>query len=145
MPTTKRDKIARFSVSLPERLLKELDSMVSRRGYQNRSQAVAALARDGLVEYAGQLGTETVAGTINLIYDYRKSGLQARLAEIRHKHYLMVVTSMQVHLEGHHLLEVLLVQGPARDLQKLADELATSRGVKSGRLNLAAVAMPPLL
>jgi CopG family nickel-responsive transcriptional regulator len=139
------DKVVRFSVSLPESLLDELDTMVQSRGYQSRSQAVAALARDGLVEYANQLGTASVAGTINLVYDYRKKNLQARLAAIQHKYYLLIVSSMHVHLEHHNYLEVLLVQGPARELQKLSDELVTCRGVRNGKLNLTATAIPPLL
>ena len=42
MPRPKSDKVTRFSVSLPESLLDELDEMVQRRGYASRSQAVAA-------------------------------------------------------------------------------------------------------
>ncbi len=145
MPRPASDKIARFSVSLPESLLDELDEMVRRRGYQSRSQAVAALARDGLLEHAAQLGTATVAGTISLVYDHTQNGLQARLAAIQHKYYLMVVTSMHVHLQDQNYMEVLLVQGPAQELRKLADELSTCRGVKTGKLNLTATAMPPLL
>lgn len=141
----KRDKTARFTVSLPESLLDELDEMVRRRGYASRSQAVAALARDGLVDYAATVGTGTVAGTISLVYDHRQAGLQAKLAAIQHKFFLMVVTSMHVHLEHHNYLEVLLVQGPANKLQALADELVTVRGVKQGKLTLTATALPPLL
>lgn len=141
----KKDRLARFSVSLPESLLDELDAMVKNRGYASRSQAIATLARDGLVEYAAQLGTDTVAGTISLVYDHTTKGLQARLAAIQHKYYLMVVTSMHVHLENQNYMEVLLVQGKAPDLQQLADELTTCRGVRTGKLNLTATAMPPLL
>ncbi len=141
----KREKTARFTVSLPESLLDELDDMVKRRGYASRSQAVAALARDGLVDYAASGGAGTVAGTISLVYDHRKPGLQAKLAAIQHNYYVMVVTSMHVHLEHHNYMEVLLVQGPADKLQALADELITVRGVKQGKLSLTATAMPPLL
>jgi CopG family nickel-responsive transcriptional regulator len=52
---------------------------------------------------------------------------------------------MNVHLEHHHYLEVLLVQGPARDLRKLSDTLGGCKGVKQARLQLTATAMPPLL
>lgn len=145
MSKPKSDKIARFSVSLPESLLAELDTMVQRRGYQSRSQAVATLTRDGLVEFASQLGTESVAGTISLVYDHTQKGLQARLAAIQHRYYLLIVSSMHVHLEHHNYLEVLLVQGPAQELRKLTDELVTTRGVKTGKLNLTATAIPPLL
>ncbi len=141
----KRDKIARFSVSLPESLLAQLDDMVQSRGYPSRSHAVAALTRDGLVDYAAQLGTESVAGTISLVYDHTTKGLQAKLAAIQHAYFLMIVSSMHVHLEDHNYMEVLLVQGKASDLQKLCDELATCRGVKTGKLNLTATTIPPLL
>ena len=141
----RKPTVARFSVSLPAGLLDELDEMVKRRGFQSRSQAVAGLARDGLVELQAELGTKTMAGTINLVYDYRKRNLQPRLMAIQHKYFVMVVTSLHVHLEHHHYLEVLLVQGPPPKLRQLADELATCKGVKYCKLQLAAEALPPLL
>jgi CopG family transcriptional regulator, nickel-responsive regulator len=52
---------------------------------------------------------------------------------------------MHVHLEHHNYLEVLLVQGKASDLQTLANELTTCRGVRTGKLNLTATTIPPLL
>ena len=141
----RKETVARFSVSLPAGLLDELDELVRRRGFQSRSSAIAALARDGLVDLQAELGTKSMAGTINLVYDHRKRNLQARLMAIQHKYYLMVVTSQHVHLEHHHYLEVLLVQGPPRELHRLADELATCKGVKYCKLQLAAEALPPLL
>ena len=141
----RKETVARFSVSLPAGLLDELDVLVRRRGFQSRSQAIAALARDGLVDLQSELGTQSMAGTINLVYDHRRRNLQARLMAIQHKYYQMVVTSLHVHLEHHHYLEVLLVQGPPPQLRRLADELATCKGVKHGRLQLAAEALPPLL
>ena len=141
----RKPTVARFSVSLPAGLLDELDEMVKRRGFQSRSQAIAALARDGLVDFQTELGTRSMAGTINLVYDYRKRNLQPRLMAIQHKYFVMVVTSLHVHLEHHHYLEVLLVQGPPPKLRQLADELATCKGVKYCKLQLAAEALPPLL
>ena len=141
----RKETVARFSVSLPASLLDELDEMVKRRGFQSRSQAVAALARDGLVDLQSELGTKSMAGTINLVYDYRKRNVQARLMAIQHKYYLMVVSSMHVHLEHYHYLEVLLVQGAPKELRNLTNEMAACKGVKYCKLQLAAEAMPPLL
>ncbi len=140
-----RPRLARFSVSLPAALLDELDDMVTRRKLPNRSHAIAEMAREQLLEHAQELGTQSMAGTISLVYDYRKGNLQRRLADIQHQHYLLVVASMNVHLEHHHYLEVLLVQGPARALRDLADTLGACKGVKHARLHLTATAMPPLL
>src|SRR5258708_2928803 len=91
--------LARFSVSLPSDLLDELDDMVVRRKLPNRSHAIAEMAREQLMEHARELGTKSMAGTISLVYDYRKRNLQRKLADIQHQNYLLVVTSMQVHLE----------------------------------------------
>ena len=139
------DKAARFSVSLPANLLDELDAMVASRRFPSRSHAIAEMARERLIEHTQELGTKRMAGTISLVYDYRKRNLQRRLADIQHQNYLLVVASMHVHLEHHHYLEVLLVQGPARDLRRLADELAGCKGVKHARLQLTATAIPQLL
>ncbi len=147
MPRAKAqaDKAARFSVSLPANLLDELDAMVATRKFPSRSHAIAEMARERLLEHAKELGTARMAGTISLVYDYRKRNLQRRLADIQHQNYLLVVASMHVHLEHHHYLEVLLVQGPARDLRLLADTLAGCKGVKHARLQLTATAIPQLL
>lgn len=141
----RRPPLARFSVSLPADLLDELDDMVKRRQLPNRSHAIAAMAREQLTEHAREIGTKTMAGTISLVYDYRRRNLQRKLADIQHDNYLLVVTSTHVHLEHNHYLEVLLVQGPARELRRLADTLAACKGVKQARLSLTATALPPLL
>jgi CopG family transcriptional regulator, nickel-responsive regulator len=140
-----RPNLARFSVSLPSDLLDELDDMVTRRKLPSRSHAIAEMAREQLIGHAQELGTKSMAGTISLVYDYRKRNLQRQLADIQHENYLMIVTSMHVHLEHHHYLEVLLVQGPARELRKLADTLAGTKGVKHAKLSLTATALPQLL
>jgi CopG family nickel-responsive transcriptional regulator len=144
MTAKSKPSLARFSVSLPSDLLDELDDLVTRRKFPNRSHAIAEMAREQLLDHAQELGTQSMAGTISLVYDYRKRNLQRRLADIQHQNYLFVVTSMHVHLEHHHYLEVLLVQGPARELRKLADTLGACKGVKHARLHLTATAMPPL-
>jgi CopG family nickel-responsive transcriptional regulator len=141
-----RNRLTRFSVSIPERLLGELDRMVVRRGYKSRSQAIAEMARSHLVDLHAELGRKKrMAGTITLVYDYRKRNLQRMLADIQHKYYELVISSLQVHLENYNYLEVLLVQGPGADLKRVADELITCKGVKQGNLNLTAALLPPLL
>ena len=107
-----KEKVARFSISLPAGLAAQLDRMVGARGFKNRSQAIAEMVRAHLSELKVEAGTGSTAGTISLVYDYRKRNLQTTLSAIQHKYYLLIVASMHVHLEHHHYLEVLLVQGP---------------------------------
>lgn len=140
----KKSTASRLSISLPATLFDELDAMVAARGFASRSEAISKMISEQLVQYAQQLGRQIMAGTITLIYDHAKPGLQARLMKIQHKYLREIISSQHVHLEHHHSLEVLLVQGPGFRLKRIADELITCKGVKHGYLNVTSTVLPPI-
>jgi CopG family nickel-responsive transcriptional regulator len=140
----KKPTASRISISLPSTLYDELDAMVADRGYASRSEAISKMISEQLVQHEQQLGRQIMAGTITLIYDHSKTGLQSRLMKIQHKYLKEIISSQHVHLENHHSLEVLLVQGPGVRLQRIADELITCRGVKHGYLNVTSTTLPPI-
>ena len=135
----------RISVSMPEDLLVALDGMVAGRGFGSRSQAVAAMINEQLLEHKRQLGNEVMMGTITLMYDRSVRGLQKQLSDLQCAHIDEVISSLHVHLMDHQMLEVILVQGPASTLQAIANEMSTLRGVVTERLQLMAATIPPLL
>ena len=57
--------------------------------------------------------------------------------KIQHKWLKEVISTQRVHLENHHSLEVLLVQGPGVRLKAIASELIVCKGVKHGCLNVS--------
>jgi CopG family nickel-responsive transcriptional regulator len=132
----KDEGVDRFSVSLPPKLLGHFDEMVKETGYDNRSQAVADLIRDKLVEHRQKFGTEEIAGTITLVYDHHKQHVQETLTEIQHDHHDVIISAVHVHLDHHNCLEVLVVRGRAGVIKKIADELIAARGVKHGKLTV---------
>jgi CopG family nickel-responsive transcriptional regulator len=136
--------VSRVSVSLPGPLLDDLDSLVVRRGYASRSQAVAELVNAQVIASKRQLGDEVMAGTITLHYDRSVPGLQARLADLQYEHIAEVISSLHVHLSHNQVLEVIVVQGQARRLQDIADSMITRRGVIGGTLQLHAAVIPPI-
>lgn len=135
----------RISVSMPEDLLVALDGMVAGRGFGSRSQAVAAMINEQLLEHKRQLGNEVMMGTITLMYDRSVRGLQKQLSDLQCAHIDEVISSLHVHLMDSQMLEVILVQGSASTLQAIANEMSTLRGVVTGRLQLMAATIPPLL
>ena len=140
----KKSHVSRISISIPSTLFDELDTMVTARGYASRSEAISKMISEQLVQHQQQLGRQVMAGTITLIYDHAKAGLQSRLMKIQHKYLKEIISSQHVHLEQHHSLEVLLVQGPGVRLKRIADELITCRGVKHGYLNVTSTILPPI-
>ena len=134
----------RVSISLPPRLLTELDLLVESRGYDSRSQAIGDIVYCQLAEHRRKVGNNVMAGTITLLYDRSTRGLQEKLANIQYRHIDEVVSSLHVHLTEEQLLEVILVQGPADELQGIADAMITLRGIITGSLQLLAAVLPPL-
>jgi metal-responsive CopG/Arc/MetJ family transcriptional regulator len=63
-----KDQIARFGVSLSKALLNQLDRMVQKKGYRNRSLAISDMIRDHLVGHQQEIGDGEMAGTITIVY-----------------------------------------------------------------------------
>jgi CopG family nickel-responsive transcriptional regulator len=139
-----RPQVSRISISLPRGLLADLDGMVGKRGFESRSQAVNDMVHRGLMEHKHQLGDEIMVGTVTLFYDNSITGLQKALADLQFRYIDEVISSLHVHLMHNQTMEVILVQGPARVLQAIADEMTSRRGVISGKVHLVAALIPQL-
>ena len=131
-----KDNLARFGVSLSKSLLKELDGMVRKKGYRNRSQALSDMIRDHLVDYQQKSGDSEVAGTITLVYDHDRPNVQEFLTDLQHKHLNLIISTVHVHLDHHNCLEVLVVRGKASVIKGVAEHLIAVRGVKHGKLTM---------
>ncbi|MFN3623715.1 MAG: nickel-responsive transcriptional regulator NikR [Hyphomicrobium sp.] len=136
--------VSRISISLPEKLLTELDSMVGDRGFQSRSQAINDMLHKSLIEHRREHGDDIMVGTITLYYKNAVPGLQKKIAQLQSEHIDEVISSLHIHLANNETMEVILVQGPARKLQDIADEMITRRGVISGKMQLIAALIPQL-
>jgi CopG family nickel-responsive transcriptional regulator len=129
-------RLCRIGVAIDSDLLKKFDSLIARRGYTNRSEAFRDLIRGELVETARQSGGSEVVGTITLVYDHHVRQLGDKLTDMQHDFYDHVLSTMHVHLNHDYCLEVLVVKGKASLIQKFADSLIATRGVKHGRLTI---------
>lgn len=137
-------QFARLSVSLPSNLLEQLDAMTAEREHTSRSQTVAELIRQELVEHGGRLTESVLAGAITLVYRTESGRVRHTLAQTQLTYIKEVISSLHVFLEEDHSLEVLLVQGPAERLQQLCDDLRRIRGVEQITLVATSSLLPPL-
>ncbi len=127
-------ELIRFGVSMDDRLLQRFDEVIERKGYVNRSEAVRDLIRNALVEDQWARGEEEIVGTVTIVYDHHTRDLGDKLTEQQHSHHGSIVSSLHVHLDAHHCLEVVVVRGKAAEVRRLADELIGTKGVKHGKL-----------
>ena len=129
-------RVARFGVSMSQRLLEQFDELVRERGYANRSEAIRDLVRDALVAREWESGDSEVAGTITLIYDHHTVGLTNVLTDVQHEYHDIIVSTLHVHLDDRNCLETLIVKGAPHMAKSLADELICTKGVIHGKLTL---------
>jgi len=137
-------KVQRISVSLPDAVFRQLDQMVQERGHESRSKAIADMITHSALEHEEDKGDSIMTGTITIVYDESKGHLLQRLAELERNFVDEVISSLHVQLQDNHRMEVLLVQGPANQLKRIADKLMAIKGVKAGKLTLTSMIIPPI-
>jgi len=125
--------VVRFSVSLEEELLKELDLYADDNDFANRSQAVRHLIEKNIVEKKWHCNN-IVAGAIVMTYDHHKKDIIARSNDIQHNYFDVILSSQHFHLSHEICLEIVAAKGHANTLTELADKLISIKGIKHGKL-----------
>jgi CopG family nickel-responsive transcriptional regulator len=125
----------RITVTLDEDLLADLDRLMDKRGYQNRSEAIRDLTRAGLAqakEDEGQSG-DCVAALV-YVYDHAARDLARRLVQNFHGHRDLSLATLHVHLDDENCMEVTALKGPSKDVRHFSDHIIAERGVRYGRV-----------
>ncbi|NOX38225.1 MAG: nickel-responsive transcriptional regulator NikR [Calditrichaeota bacterium] len=131
-------RTVRFGVSLPENLIRNFDEWIRSKQYPNRSEAIRDLIRKALIDEAVQ-SDQVVLGVLNIVYDHHKRALSDELAHLQHDYYHLIISVTHVHLDHDNCLEVILLKGKARDVQRLSDKIIALKGVKHGKLYVTSV------
>jgi len=129
-------KLTRIGVAIDEDLLDKFDALITRRGYQNRSEAFRDMIRNELVEEAWKAPETEVIGSVTLVYDHHVRMLSDKLLDLQHEYHDSILSTLHVHLDHDNCLEVLLVRGPASRVHQVANGLISTKGVKHGRLSI---------
>ena len=126
--------LSRIGVSIDSALLSRFDSYISDKGYDNRSEAFRDLIRDQLVNSEVIADNAFVVGTVTLIYDHHARLLPEKLTDLQHDHHELIISTLHAHLDHETCLEVVILRGKSKDVQRLADQLISTKGVQHGRL-----------
>ncbi|WP_457622260.1 nickel-responsive transcriptional regulator NikR [Persephonella sp.] len=128
------ERTIRFSVSLPENLLKELDNRVIKKGYSSRSELIRDLIRELIIEEKWDYEAEEVFGVLTIIYDHHQRDLTRKMIDIQHSKYVNILCSTHVHLDHHNCLETIIIKGKPSEIEKLSIEIGGLKGVKFSKL-----------
>jgi CopG family nickel-responsive transcriptional regulator len=132
----KEEKMVRFGVSIGSRLLQNFDSLINKKGYVNRSEAIRDIIRDQLVAFSRGNNNREMVGTINLVYKHGLKTLAEKIAELQHHNHTHIISSLHVHLDKDKCFETLIVKGKVSEIQKVSDRLIGIKGVIHGKLTI---------
>lgn len=128
------ENIIRFGVAMPKGLLNKFDSLILKKNYPNRSQALRDLVRQILVEEEWKLENRQTIGTITIVYNHHFKEISDVLTDLQHHYCKEIISCLHVHLDKDNCLEVLVLKGLSKKIKDIADRLIATKGVKHGKL-----------
>ena len=129
--------LKRFGVSMEEGLLKKFDRLVALKGYSNRSEAFRDLVRESIMQHIYEDSEQIIAGSILLFYNHDQRKLVEEMTRIQHEHHYLILATTHFHISEANCLEIIVVKGKVKEVQKLSHELTTLKGVSHGDFSIA--------
>jgi len=125
--------LKRFGVSLEDDLLKDLDQIVEKQRFPNRSQAIRSLIHKNKVEQLWE-GDEIVLGAVVLVYDHNKKELHKQVSALQHEYHCLLLTGQHVHINENNRMEIIALKGKANRITNLFNKLKAVKGIKHAEL-----------
>ncbi len=129
-PADAAHRTIRFTVSLPEELLKILDDKVNQKNYSSRSEYIRDLIRHEIVEDKWLDDHSQVTGVLTVIYDTHEKEIIHKILEIEKSTKTFIVSSTRIHLDHHNCLETIMIRGKPAEIARMRDEISGIRGIK---------------
>lgn len=133
------DKIIRFTVSLPEPLLNELDEKVVDQGYVSRSEFIRDLIREKIIKDEWDRGYDEVIGVLSLVYTHHQNDLVQKITDLQHDANIDIMCTTHVHVNHENCLETIMIKGMVDDIVSFAQNISGLKGVKFAKLVKAAI------
>lgn len=131
------DSIERVSLTIPGELVDELDAAVAQWEYASRSKACRDALRLFLTDLDWQDDPDgTYRGTVTIIYDHDATHINDELLELQHDDSETIIATQHVHMDSHHCLETLVVEGKGRNINDLVNKLRSLDGMQQVKFTI---------
>ena len=127
-----------ISLSLPNELLEELDTILGQDRSATRSEVIRQAVRMYLTQYNElEQIRGTVIATITVLYE--KTEENKELFKLQHEFDDMITAYLHSHISETSCLEVMVVKGSSRRLRSLIDGLKANKPVKQIKFSIMAI------
>lgn len=125
-----KEDLVRFGVAMEPNLVQQLDELVAERGC-NRSELLRDLVRAELGRTALDDRVPAFAA-VTLVYNHHVRELSERLTALQHDLGEQVRSTMHVHLNHEHCLEMIVMRGRSDQLREVTSRMMGTKGVIHG-------------
>jgi len=129
----------RITITIDEDLLQTVDSLMARRGYGSRSEALRDIIRASATDDSLASPQTPCVATLTHVFDHQTRELAQRISAAHHARHNLIISSTQVYLDHDSCLEVSVLRGAAEEIKEFAESLTTQRGVRHSNLHLIPV------
>lgn len=127
----------RVTITVDDELVDEVDGLIEKKGYQNRSEVIRDLLRLGLKQWAVDTNAmEQCVGVLSYIYDHHARDLARRLTGTFHHSHHLVISSLHVHLDEDSCLEISVLKGELIAVKHFSERVIAERSVRHGTLEI---------
>ena len=135
----KKDKVARFGVSIDKDLLDKFDKYLASTGIPNRSEAISDIIRDKLTGERINDPNILCFGIITYVYDHHQREIEKKLNRIQHDHFRSIIFTSHVHIDHDNCLEIIVVKDKGGIISNFTERVLALKGVKHGKFVLTSL------
>ena len=137
---SEKEKVVRFSVSLPSELFVEFDKRVEALDYSSRSEYVRDLIREKMVQDEwDKKSKEKMLGVLCIAYSHHQSDLVMQMLEFEHHAKVEIICTNHLHVDHENCMESINLRGTADEIEKFSAKIAGLKGVKFAKLTKVAI------
>lgn len=124
--------MAIISISLSQKLLKEIDQLKDEIGYSGRSEVIRASTRMFIADNYDKKNLEGEKNSILILIHSQKA--EDKVTEIKHDFEDIINTQIHSHLQDEKCLELFILEGDAQRMNQLTKMFQTSRKMEYVKL-----------
>ncbi|MEX2702682.1 MAG: nickel-responsive transcriptional regulator NikR [Candidatus Baldrarchaeota archaeon] len=127
--------VIRISISLPPKLLEQLDEFIKNVGYASRSKVIQDAIRRFITEHEVMWNEEEEAvGLIAIVYRHDIRKLEEEITDIQHEYTQTITSTIHIHLTRERCFEIIALKGKVKHMRELLNSLEGKRGVEHAKL-----------
>lgn len=126
--------VERVGVSFEPKLLSKFDTLIKKKGYSNRSEAIRDLIRKEILESEIKEEEKEVIGTLTIIYDHEIGNITNALLHLQHHHHEEITFTTHIHIDERTCLEIVVIRGLLSRVKNFSEHITAIKGVKHGQL-----------